>query len=87
MIADNRQPKKKKDKLVFKTDQYMTALYVAIGTKGPLAIKAKAFEDFKNCKPKLKVEYSAEHDAYKISIRTKKKTRIVKPKRKRILLN
>lgn len=72
----------KEDKLVFKNEQYITALYCILEGMGIAIIKASAFKELSNCKDKILVEYNEKIDAYRLTLKTKRKRGIIKPRRK-----
>lgn len=81
----NKQPEKKEDKLVFKTEQYMTALYCILQSMGVAIIRAGAFKDLSNCKDKILVEYNKESDAYRLTLKPVKRKRGIITPSKRII--
>lgn len=86
MILPNQKPKKPvfKDKLVFKDDDYMTALYLMVKAMGGVILPSVKFEELSDCKEKLIVEFSAETKAYRIRLRPQKRG-IITRQRKLIL--
>lgn len=82
----NKKPEKNEDKLIFKDEQYITALYCILQGMGVVVIRADAFRDLSNCKDKILVEYNEKADAYRLSLRpVKRKKGIIKPRRKIII--
>lgn len=80
----NKKPdEKNEDKLIFKTEQYITALFVLLQFKDAIIIEAKTFKKYPNCKDKILVEYNKDKDAYKLRLKpVKRKRGIIKPNRR-----
>jgi len=83
----NKKPDDKK--LVVKNEDYITALYCILQSmkdQDPIVINAKAFRELSFCKEKIKVEYNADLDAYRFSLKDLKRKRTILTKSKRLVL-